>query len=144
MDLPAGFPRPPKPPESFNRSDLVRALYEHFGATSADGQGPRLKRREEAERLVICLLDEIASALERGMRVELRGLGALRNVSTKLRQLGSAISGASDLQGGRRQRVDPDRWRRSEDLRLAPDETFGMGLEGPLKHRLTPGEKRLG
>jgi class 3 adenylate cyclase len=39
-----------------------------------------------------------------------------RNVSTKLRQLGSAISGASDLQGGRRQRVDPDRWRRSEDL----------------------------
>jgi len=77
MDLPAGFPRPPKPPESFNRSDLVRALYEHFGATSADGQGPRLKRREEAERLVICLLDEIASALERGMRVELRGLGAL-------------------------------------------------------------------
>ena len=27
---------------------------------------------------------------------------------------------------------------------MAPDETFGMGLEGPLKHRLTPGEKRLG
>src|SRR6202035_2963644 len=67
-----------------------------------------------------------------------------RNVSTKLRQLGSAISGASDLQGGRRQRVDPDRWRRSEDLRLAPDETFGMGLEGPLKHRLTPGQKPFG
>src|SRR5580698_3050112 len=71
-------------------------------------------------------------------------LTLVRNVSTRLRQLGSAISGASDLQGGRRQRVDPDRWRRSEDLRLAPDETFGMGLEGPLKHRLTPGEKRLG
>ncbi len=39
--------------------------------------GARLKRREEAERLVTCLLDEIAGALERGLRVELRGLGAL-------------------------------------------------------------------
>jgi integration host factor subunit beta len=69
---------PPKPPpKSFNRSELVRALYEHFGARSAEGEGPRLKRRNEAERLVTCLLDEIAGALERGMRVELRGLGAL-------------------------------------------------------------------
>src|ERR1700722_15409794 len=78
MDLPAGVPRPPKPPpKSFNRSELVRALYEHFGARSAEAEGPRLKRRKEAERLVTCLLDEIAGALERGMRVELRGLGAL-------------------------------------------------------------------
>src|ERR1700737_5193100 len=61
-----------------------------------------------------------------------------------MRQLSSSSSGASDLQGGGRQRVDPDRWRRSEDLRLAPDETFGMGLEGPLKHRLTPGQKPFG
>ena len=82
MDLPAGFPRPPQPPKSFNRSELVRTLYEHFGANSADEQGPRLKRREDAERLVNCLLDDIASALERGMRVELRGFGAL-NVKEK-------------------------------------------------------------
>ena len=78
MDLPAGVARPSKPPpKSFNRSELVRALYEHFGARSAEGEGPRLKRRDEAERLVTCLLDEIAGALERGLRVELRGLGAL-------------------------------------------------------------------
>jgi integration host factor subunit beta len=78
MDLPAGVPRPPKSPlKSFNRSELVRALYEHFGAASAEEHGPRLKRRDEAERLVTCLLDEIAGALERGLRVQLRGLGAL-------------------------------------------------------------------
>jgi integration host factor subunit beta len=82
MDVPAGFSRPPKPPKSFNRSELVRTLYEHFGVNSGEGRGPRLKRREEAERLVSCLLEEIASALERGMRVELRGLGAL-NVKAK-------------------------------------------------------------
>jgi integration host factor subunit beta len=87
MDLPAGFPRSPKPPKSFNRSELVRTLYEHFGAHSAEGQGPRLKRREEAERLVNCLLDEIAGALERGMRVELRGLGVL-NVKEKRERQG--------------------------------------------------------
>jgi hypothetical protein len=51
---------------SFNRSELVRALYEHFGARSVEAEGPRLKRRDEAERLVSCLLDEIAGALERG------------------------------------------------------------------------------
>src|SRR5271166_6083851 len=50
-----------------------------------------------------------------------------RNVSRRLRHLGSAISGASDLQGGRRQRVDPYGWGWSEDPRLATDETFGMG-----------------
>ena len=78
MDLPAGVPHPPKPPpKSFNRSELVRALYEHFGARNAGGEGPRLKRRDEAERLVTCLLDEIAGALERGLRMELRGLGGL-------------------------------------------------------------------
>jgi hypothetical protein len=48
MDLPAGFPQSPKPPKSFNRSALVRTLYEHFGTNSGKGQEPRLKRREEA------------------------------------------------------------------------------------------------
>jgi integration host factor subunit beta len=86
-ELPAGFPHPPEPPKSFNRSELVRALYEHFGANSVEGQGPRLKRREEAERLVNYLLEEIAGALERGMRVELRGLGAL-NVKEKRERQG--------------------------------------------------------
>jgi integration host factor subunit beta len=87
MDVPPGFPRPPKPPKSFTRSELIRTLYEHFGANSSEGQGPRLKRREEAERLVSCLLDEIAGALERGMRVELRGLGVL-NVKAKRERQG--------------------------------------------------------
>jgi integration host factor subunit beta len=86
MDVPAGFSRPPKPPKSFNRSELVRTLYEHFGVNSGEGRGPRLKRREEAERLVSCLLDEIASALERGMRVELRGLGVLKIKEKRERQ----------------------------------------------------------
>lgn len=73
MDLPAGVPRPPKPqPKSFNRSERVRALYEHFGARSVEAEGPRLKRRDEAVRMVTCLLDEIAGALERGLRVERR------------------------------------------------------------------------
>jgi hypothetical protein len=39
MDLPADVPRPPKPPpKSFNRSALIRALYEHFGARNAEGE----------------------------------------------------------------------------------------------------------
>ena len=46
-----------------------------------------MKRREDAERLVTCLLDEIAGALERGLRVELRGLGAL-TVKPKRERLG--------------------------------------------------------
>jgi integration host factor subunit beta len=87
MDLPVGFPRSPKPPKSFSRSELARTLFEHFGTNSVEGQEPRLKRREEAERLVICLLDEIARALERGMRVELRGLGAF-NVRAKRERQG--------------------------------------------------------
>jgi integration host factor subunit beta len=53
---------------------------------SGGGQGPRLKLREDAERLVNCLLEEISSALERGMRVELRGLGALNIKEKRERQ----------------------------------------------------------
>jgi integration host factor subunit beta len=86
MDMPAGIPTPPKPPKSFTRSELVRTLYERFGMASAEGQGPRLKRRDEAERLVNCLLEEIAGALERGMRVELRGLGVLGIKEKRVRQ----------------------------------------------------------
>jgi integration host factor subunit beta len=85
MDLP-GSPRTPQPTKSFTRSELVRTLYERFGMNSAEGQGPRLKRREEAERLVNCLLEDIGGALERGMRVELRGLGALNIKEKRERQ----------------------------------------------------------
>jgi nucleoid DNA-binding protein len=77
MDSSADFPARPKPPKSFTRSELIRALYERFEGNRAEGQGPRLQKRDEAERLVNGLLDEISGALERGMRVELRGLGAL-------------------------------------------------------------------
>lgn len=37
--------------------------------------GPRLRPLAQVESLVLAVLDEIASALERGMRMELRGVG---------------------------------------------------------------------
>jgi integration host factor subunit beta len=79
MELPAGFPRPPKPPKSFTRSELIRSIYERFQRNRGDKEeeGPRLRRRAQAESLVIAVLEEIAGALERGMRVELRGVGVL-------------------------------------------------------------------
>jgi integration host factor subunit beta len=77
MDLPAGFPRPPKAPKSFTRSELIRSIYERFQRNRWDEEGPRLRRRAQAESLVMAVLDEIAGALERGMRVELRGVGVL-------------------------------------------------------------------
>jgi integration host factor subunit beta len=77
MDLPAGFPCPPNPPKSFTRSELIRSIYERFQRNRWDAEGPRLRRRAQAESLVIAILDEIAGALERGMRVELRGVGVL-------------------------------------------------------------------
>jgi integration host factor subunit beta len=77
MDLSAGFPRPPKAPKSFTRSELIRSIYERFQRNKWDEEGPRLRRRVQAESLVIAVLDEIAGALERGMRVELRGVGVL-------------------------------------------------------------------
>ena len=75
MDRPAGFA--PKPPKSFTRSELIRSIYERFQRNRGDEEGPRLKRRAQAESLVIAVLDEIAGALERGKRVELRGVGVL-------------------------------------------------------------------
>ncbi len=77
MDLHAGFPRPPKTPKSFTRSELIRAIYERFQRNSGEEDRPRLRRRAQAECLVLAVLDEIAGALERGMRVELRGVGVL-------------------------------------------------------------------
>ena len=77
MDLPAGFPRPPKPPKSFTRSELIRRIYERFQRNRGEEEGPRLRRRAQAESLVLAVLDEIAGALERGKRVELRGVGVL-------------------------------------------------------------------
>jgi nucleoid DNA-binding protein len=77
MDLPASFPRPPKAPKSFTRSELIRSIYERFQRNRWDEEGPRLRRRTKAESLVVAVLEEIADALERGMRVELRGVGVL-------------------------------------------------------------------
>ena len=79
MDLPGGFPRAPKPPKSFTRSELIRSIYERFQRNRGDEEedGPRLRRHAQAESLVIAVLDEIAGALERGKRMELRGVGIL-------------------------------------------------------------------
>ena len=79
MELPASFPRPPKPPKSFTRSELIRSIYERFQRNRGEEEedGPRLRRHAQAESLIIAVLDEIAGALERGKRVELRGVGVL-------------------------------------------------------------------
>ncbi len=86
MDLPAGFPRAPKPPKSFTRSELIRSIYERFQRKRWEEEGPRLRRRVQAESLVIAVLDEIAAALERGKRVELRGVGVLTVKEKRERQ----------------------------------------------------------
>jgi integration host factor subunit beta len=86
MELPAGFPRSPNPPKSFNRSELIRSIYERFQRNNGEDEGPRLKRRAQAESLVIAVLDEIAGALERGKRVELRGVGVLTVKEKRERQ----------------------------------------------------------
>ena len=73
MDLPAGIPRAPEAPKSFTRSELIRSVYERFQRNRGEEDGPRLRRRAQPENLIIPVLDEITGALERGMRVELRG-----------------------------------------------------------------------
>jgi len=67
MDWPAGFPRAPKAPKSFTRSELIRSVYERFQRNRGEEDGPRLRRRAQAESLIIAVLDEIARALERGI-----------------------------------------------------------------------------
>ena len=84
MGLSAGWPRPSKPPKSFTRSELIRCIYERFQRTAEEG--PKLRRRAQAESLVLAVLDEIAGALERGMRVELRGVGVLTVKGKRARQ----------------------------------------------------------
>src|SRR5690242_11364397 len=77
MEFPTGFPCPAKPPKNFTRSELIRSIYERFQRNRWDEEGPRLRRLAQAESLVVAVLEEIAGALERGMRVELRGVGVL-------------------------------------------------------------------
>jgi integration host factor subunit beta len=115
MDLPAGFPRPPKPLNSLTRSEFVRTLYDRFGMHSGAGEGPRLKRREDAERLINCLLEEIVGAQQRGMRVELRGLGALNIKKKRERQGRNLRTGEAVIIDARR----VVRFRASELLLLA-------------------------
>jgi integration host factor subunit beta len=88
MDLPVGFPRVPKAPKSFTRSELIRSIYERFQRIRGDREeeGPRLRRLAQAESLVLAVLDEIAGALERGKRVELRGVGVLTVKENRERQ----------------------------------------------------------
>ena len=77
MDLLARVVRPSKTPKGFTRSELIRSIYERFQRRNGEEEGPRLRRLAQAEAMVLAVLDEIASALERGMRVELRGVGVL-------------------------------------------------------------------
>src|SRR5260370_42154362 len=86
MDLPTGFPCAPKPPKSFTRSELIHSIYERFQRNRGEEEGPRLRRRAQAESLIIAVLDEIVGALERGMRVELRGVGVLTVKEKRERQ----------------------------------------------------------
>jgi nucleoid DNA-binding protein len=95
MELPASFPRPPKPPKSFIRSELIRSIYERFQRNRGDEEGLRLSRLAQAERLVMAVLDEIAGALERGMRVELRGVGVLTVREKRGRQGRNPRTGAA-------------------------------------------------
>ena len=86
MDLSAGVVRAPKAPKSFTRSELIRSIYERFQRHGGEEEGPRLRRHAQAERLVLAVLDEIGGALERGMRVELRGVGVLTVKEKRERQ----------------------------------------------------------
>jgi integration host factor subunit beta len=87
MDLPVGFSAIDETDEELQAirtgPHALPAFRNEQGGSAAT---PRLKRREEAERLVSCLLEEVASALERGMPVELRGLGALSVKAKRGRQ----------------------------------------------------------
>jgi nucleoid DNA-binding protein len=79
MEFAGDFQHPSKAPKSFTRSELIRSIHERFQRIrgAREEEGPRLRRRAQVESLVIAVLDEIAGALERGMRVELRGIGVL-------------------------------------------------------------------
>jgi hypothetical protein len=65
-----------RPKASPDRSSSA-AFYKRFQRNRGGEQGPRPRRRAQAECLIIALLEEIAGALERGKRVELRGVGIL-------------------------------------------------------------------
>jgi len=86
MDLLTDFPRSPKAPKSFTRSELIRSIYERFQRHGGEEERPRLRRLAQAESLVLAVLDEIAGALERGKRVELRGVGVLTVKEKRERQ----------------------------------------------------------
>ena len=86
MDFHVGVPRALRAPKSLTRSELIRSIYERFQRNSGEEEGPRLRRRAHAERLIIAVLDEIAGALERGKRVELRGVGVFTVKEKRERQ----------------------------------------------------------
>jgi integration host factor subunit beta len=114
MDLPGGFPRPPKQTKSFTRSELIHSIYKRFQRNRGEEEGPRLRRRAQAESLIIAVLDEIVGALERGMRVELRGVGVLTVKEKRERQGRNPRTGEALI-------IDPHRVVRfrASDLLLA-------------------------
>jgi integration host factor subunit beta len=127
MEFPAGFPRPPKPPKSFTRSELIRSIYERFQRNRWNEEGPRLRRRAQAESLVVAVLEEIAGALERGMRVELRGIGVLTVKQKDGRQGRNPRTGEAVV-------IDPHRIVRfrASELLLA---RLNRPASQPLEHR---------
>jgi hypothetical protein len=76
MDRPAGFA--PKPSKSFNRSELIRSIYERFQRDRRERRrgGAEAKTTHASRKPGYAVLDEIAGALERGKRLELRGVGS--------------------------------------------------------------------
>jgi len=125
MDLYVGVSRPPKPPKSFTRSELIRSIYERFQRNRGDEEedGPRLRRRAQAESLVIAVLDEIAGALEHGKRVELRGVGVLTVKEKRERQGRNPRTGEALV-------IDPHR-----TVRFKPSELLLARLNRPVSQR---------
>jgi len=127
MDFPVGVPRAPRPPKSLTRSQLIRSIYDRFQTNSGEEEGPRLRRRAHAERLIIAVLDEIAGALERGKRVELRGVGVLTVKEKRDRQGRNPRTGEALI-------IDPRRvvrFRANELLLARLNRPISRHSEGP-------------
>src|SRR5216683_915751 len=123
MDFPVGFPRALRAPKSFTRSELIRSVYERFQRNRGEEDGPRLRRRAQAESLIIAVLDEIAGALERGMRVELRGVGVLTVKEKRERQGRNPRTGEALI-------IDPHRV-----VRFRASELLVARLNRPISRR---------
>ena len=133
MDLLTAFPRSPKSPKSFTRSELIRSIYERFQRIRGDREegGPRLRRLAQAESLVLAVLDEIAGALERGMRVELRGVGVLSVKEKRGRQGRNPRTGEALV-------IDPHRGVRFRASELLLARLNRPASRSPERHKSDP------